>query len=71
MKHQQPVEEIIQKLPPKQQTLDFGSIRPWMQLPTADQQTCRDAITALLFQVAKAMRLENDHYFKENDEYDG
>jgi hypothetical protein len=50
------LKQLARTLPPQQQTLDFADANLWRQLPTADRQACRDAITALLFQVALAVQ---------------
>ena len=54
MKNPHLLTRLAQMLPPKQQTLDFGDAGPWQQLPATDRQACRDALAALIYQVATA-----------------
>ncbi len=53
------LKQLVQKLPPKQQMLDFGNSNLWQQLSATDRRACRDAIAALLSQVTLATQ-END-----------
>jgi hypothetical protein len=53
------LQRLAPALSPRQQTLDFDEARRWEQLPAADQQACRSAIAALLYQVT-IMLQEND-----------
>lgn len=59
MKHATQLEQLVQMLPRRQQTLDFGSTCLWQQLPTADRQACRDAIAALLVHVIVSTSADN------------
>jgi hypothetical protein len=70
MKHPIRLQHVLQKLPPKQRTLDLGNARPWTQLPAADRQACRDGIAALLFQVGTATSANDEHGLQENDEHE-
>lgn len=70
MKHPIRLQHVLEKLPPKQRTLDLGNTRPWTQFPAADRQACRDAIAALLFQVATATSVDDEHGLQENDEHE-
>lgn len=63
------LQKVLQKLPPKQQALDFGDADPWKQLPAADRQACRDAIAALVAQVATTSDQDN-HPLKKVEEHE-
>jgi hypothetical protein len=68
MNSQRQLKQLMQTLPPKQQTLDFGSQNLWQQLPAEDRRACRDAIAAFLYQVAVSTPENPEHSFKENKE---
>jgi hypothetical protein len=70
MKHPIRLQHLLQKPPAKQRTLDLGNTSPWTQLSAADRQACRDAIAALLFQVATATSFHDEHRLQENDEHE-
>ncbi len=53
--------QLAKKLPPKQQTLDFGNSQLWQQLLEADQLACREAIAKLLYQVCLATQENDEH----------
>jgi hypothetical protein len=55
------LKQLVQTLPPRQQTLDFAGSNLWEQLPTADHQACRAAIAALLCQVTLATQENDEH----------
>jgi hypothetical protein len=67
MKHATQLEQLVQMLPPRQQTLDFGSTCLWQLLPTADRQTCRDAIAALLVHTIVSTSAENSATHKDEE----
>jgi len=64
------LERLLQKLPPKQQTLDLGSVCLWTHLANADRHACRDAIAALLVQVAMETSFHDEHDLKENRDHE-
>ena len=51
--------QLAERLPPRQQTLDFARSERWHQLPHSDQQACRQAMAKLLYQVV-AQAKENE-----------
>lgn len=70
MKLTRRLRQLVQMLPPKQQTLDFGHHTPWPQLSATDRDACRDAIAALLHQVVAVTPANNELPCKENDEHE-
>ena len=58
MNPQQALKQFEPMLVPKQQTLDFDKVHLWTQLPTSDQQACRDALATLLSEIASTRRLD-------------
>jgi hypothetical protein len=61
------LKQLVQTLPPKQQTLDFANSNLWRQWSAADRQACRDAIAALLYQVTLATQ---DDETQENNKHE-
>jgi len=55
------LKQLVQALPPKQQTLDIVHSNLWRQLPAADRRACRDVITALLSQLVRATQENHPH----------
>ena len=53
--------QLITKLPPKQQTLDFETANLWKRLPRRDQNACRVAVSRLLFSVTQSHQKDEDH----------
>jgi len=53
--------QLITKLPPKQQTLDFETASVWKRLARKDQNACRVALSRLLFSVAQSHQKDEDH----------
>jgi len=68
MNSQRQLKQLMQTLPPKQQTFDFGSQSLWQQIPAEDQRACRDAIAAFLYQVAVSTLENPEHSCQENNE---
>ena len=54
------LQQVLQTLTPRQQTLAFADSRQWKQLPAAARRACRDAIAALLYQVITTQE-DDDH----------
>jgi hypothetical protein len=55
------LQRLSRTLAPKQQTLDFAHVKLWQQLPVVHREACRDAIAALLYQVAAAAPANEMH----------
>ena len=55
-----PIQQLLQTLPPRQQTLDFADASRglWQQWSCADHKACISAIAALLAQVTLATQNE-------------
>lgn len=70
MKHARPRKQLVQTLPPRQQTLDFGDGRLWEQLPAADRQACRDSLAALLRHVTVATRSNEEPTHQEKNDHE-
>lgn len=51
MNHQQ---QLLTKLSPKQQTLDFIAPGTWQQIPASQRRDCTHAVAELIFQVTQA-----------------
>lgn len=47
---------LIQTLRPMQRTLDFEEVDLWQSLPEFNRKACREAIAAVLTQLASATR---------------
>lgn len=70
MNHEMQIRQLLTTLPAKQQTLDFGNVETWQQLPETDRRACCEAIATLLFQVTKT-NINNDQLTnQENDEHE-
>lgn len=70
MNHEMRIRKLLTTLPAQQQTLDFGNVETWQQLPETDRHACCDAIAAMLFQVTKTILNNNQVTNKANDEYE-
>jgi hypothetical protein len=71
MKQTRRLKQLIQnKLPPKQQTFDFGQTSPWSQMAATDQQACCDAIAALLYHVTKTILTRDPFHCPESNEHE-
>ena len=70
MKNPRPFTHLDQMLPPKQQTLDFGNAGPWQQLSAMDRQACRDALAAMIYQVATASLTDKETFTQEKHEHE-
>ena len=60
MPRKETLRQLVAKLPPKQQALDFFKSNLWEQLPRRDQQACCQALAKLLVQVTRSMQ-ENEN----------
>jgi hypothetical protein len=61
---------LARTLAPKQQTLDFANAELWQQLPAVHREACREALAALLYQVATTTPANEIHPHKENDSHE-
>lgn len=57
----EPLQQLVQTLPPTQQTLDFANSNLWWQLPDTERRACRDAVAALLRHVTLATQENHKH----------
>lgn len=70
LEEERQLQHLASALAPKQQTLDFANVKLWQQLPVVHRQACRDAIAALLYQVATATPANEEHAQTENDSHE-
>mgnify|MGYP001332534218 CR=1 FL=1 len=61
MKLESQRQQLVRRLPPKQQTLDFANSQLWQRLRKDDQLACRDAVAKLLCQVLLATQEHDEH----------
>jgi len=64
------LQRLAPALAPKQQTLDFAHVKLWQQLPMVHRGACREALAALLYQVATATPANEIHPHEENDSHE-
>ncbi len=70
MKHPHLLTHLVQVLPPKQQTLDFEKAGLWQQLSAMDRRACREAVAAMICQVATASLADKEPSQPGNHEHE-
>ena len=60
---------LVQMLPPKQQTLEFGETTVWQQLALDQRRDCQAMIAELIHQVAKSQQQNHRHASRKDNQH--